>query len=387
MIKDFFSGLFRKNSIAEGKESERGLGIKDEINLNDPYLREQYVISCLEQMRDASEEIDRITAEYSLVTSYLTDMEEIDALPEDDREELSEIAKRIHELRKKHDSFVTKKTVMTEHEYNRVDAIADDIPDAIKKLTAEEDYKGLVKSDLSRLDKEKQAYSYRKREVSASIESSKSITILIMVATVALLLILFSLNMFLKWDVTVFYYITVAFLAISVTVVYIRYADFLAEKRRIESTYNELILLENKVKIRYVNNKNLLDYLYTKYEVSSAAELRSLYDRYVKEREERKSFERNEASFDIETTKLLRLLRRTRVTDPELWIGQSDALYDRKEMVEVKHHLIGRRQKLRKQLEYNEQIALEASDEVKDIIRKYPEAAPSLMEIMDKYEK
>lgn len=387
MIKDFFSGLFRKNSITEGKESERGLGIKDEINLNDPYLREQYVISCLEQMRDASAEIDRITAEYTLVTSYLTDMEEIDALPEDDREELSEIAKRIHELRKKHDSFVTKKTVMTEHEYNRVDAIADDIPDAIKKLTAEEDYKGLVKSDLSRLDKEKQAYSYRKREVSASIESSKSITILIMVATVALLLILFSLNMFLKWDVTVFYYITVAFLAISVTVVYIRYADSIAEKRRIESTYNELILLENKVKIRYVNNKNLLDYLYTKYEVSSAAELRSLYDRYVKEREERKSFERNEASFDIETTKLLRLLRRTRVTDPELWIGQSDALYDRKEMVEVKHHLIGRRQKLRKQLEYNEQIALEASDEVKDIIRKYPEAAPSLMEIMDKYEK
>ncbi|MBO4678390.1 MAG: hypothetical protein J5626_01825, partial [Lachnospiraceae bacterium] len=68
-----------------------------------------------------------------------------------------------------------------------------------------------------------------------------------------------------------------------------------------------------------------------------------------------------------------------------VWIHQSDALYDNREMVEVRHNLIGMRQKLRKQLEYNQEIASEARDEVKDVIMKYPEAADSLMETVNKY--
>ena len=74
-----------------------------------------------------------------------------------------------------------------------------------------------------------------------------------------------------------------------------------------------------------------------------------------------------------------------RIKDPDVWVHQSDAIYDNREMVEVRHNLIGRRQKLRKQLEYNQEIASEARDEVKDVIRRYPEAADSLMETVNKY--
>ena len=74
-----------------------------------------------------------------------------------------------------------------------------------------------------------------------------------------------------------------------------------------------------------------------------------------------------------------------RIKDPDVWVHQSDAIYDNREMVEVRHNLIGRRQKLRKQLEYNQEIASEARDEVKDVIKRYPEAADSLMETVNKY--
>lgn len=382
----FFKKLFKKNSIEKEDEWDKVQANRFEIDMSNAYLREQYVISCLEQMKDASREIDRITSEYATVTSYLTDIEEIEALSEEDREELASLGKKIHDLRKKYDMLSSQESTMNEHEFARLRSLEDDIPDAIKKLTEEEDYRARVKSDLQKIDKEKQAYTYRKREVANSIENARGIAIIVMVSAAALIVILFALSAFLKWEVTLFYYVTIALAAILDTILYIRYSDNVAEKRRIESTYNELILLENKVKIRYVNNKNLLDYLYTKYDVESAAKLRASYDNYIKEKEARKAFERTEEDYEIATAKLLRFLKSTRVTDPELWISQSDALYDKKEMVEVRHHLIGRRQKLRKQLEYNEQIALEASDEVKDVIKKYPESGPALMELMNKYE-
>ena len=36
-----------------------------------------------------------------------------------------------------------------------------------------------------------------------------------------------------------------------------------------------------------------------------------------------------------------------------MWINHANALYDKKEMVEVKHNLLIRRQKLRTRMEYN----------------------------------
>ena len=149
---------------------------------------------------------------------------------------------------------------------------------------------------------------------------------------------------------------------------------------------NELIILENKVKIRFVNNKSLLDYLYDKFDVKSASELNDLYDRYLKEKEARRRFERNEAVYSDEKTKLLSILRTLDIRDPEVWMHHTDALYDNKEMVEIRHDLIGRRQKLRKQMEYNEQIALEASEEIKEIISEYPQYANELMELVNTYE-
>ena len=380
----FFDKIFKKKNTA-ASEWDEVVNSKDSINLSDPYLREQYVISCLEQMKDASDEIDRINDEYSTVTSYLTDMEEIEALPEDEKAELAEIARAIHDLRKDHEKYVRTPAHMTDKEYEHMEAIIAEVPEGIEKLTKEEDYKSKVKSDLARIDTERSAYEMRRREVVGNLENARGIATISMVSAAVLIVILFALQIFLKLDVAIGYYITVGIAAVAITLVYIKYTDYMSEKKRIESTSNSLILLENKVKIRYVNNKNLLDYLYTKYQVSSADELKDLHERFLKEREARRSFEKNEAAYETATAKLLRRLRAVRIKDPDVWIHQSDALYDKREMVEVRHNLIGMRQKLRKQLEYNQDIASEARDEVKDVMKRFPEAADSLMETVNKY--
>lgn len=382
----FFKKLFKKNSIADNEWDEL-TATKDDIDMSDPYVREQYVLSCLEQMHEASKEIDRINEEYSVVTSYLTDMEEIEALSEQDKKELEAIAKRIGELRKTHDNFVLHPGTMSEEEFERMSSFGDSIADGIKSLKEAEDYNKKVKADLKKISKEREAYKYRRKEVYSALDNTRGIATISMVAAAVLVVILFALQKALYLDVSIGYYLTIALAAVTITVVYLKYKDYENEKKRIEHASNELILLENKVKIRYVNNKNLLDYLCAKYETDSSEALNKSYEKFLKEREDRKAFERNEASLDTETAKLLKRLRSMRINDPEVWLHQTEAIVDKREMVEVRHNLIARRQKLRKRLEYNEQIAIEASDEVKDVMKKYPKSAPSLMELINKYEK
>lgn len=387
----FWKKLFRKNKYTEEPEETSDWDAiqseKEYLNMKDPAVREQYVRSCLDKMREASGEIDRINAEYSLVTSYLTDMEEIEALKDEEKKPIENIARHLHDLRAAHDSYVLSPSLMSEEEYNRMEKMADDVPDGIKKLQEEEEYKEKVKQDLMRLDREKRAYEYRRHEVKTAIANARGIAGIAIAAAVVLTFILLVLQLALKMDVIIGYYITIAVAALALTIIYVKYTDRVREQDRINNTMNELILLENKVKIRYVNNRNLLDYLYTKFGVHNCAELKSLYEKFVKEEEERRKFERNEVIYEDELSRLVNALKRFRIKDPQIWIHQADALYDPREMVEIRHGLIGRRQKLRKQLEYNEQIAVEASDEVKDIIKNYPDYASSIMSLVELYQK
>lgn len=380
-----FSKIFKKNKENDGSAWDEIAAGRADLDLSNPIVREQYVISCLEQMKDASSEIDRINAEYAVVTSYLMDMEEIEALPEDNKKELADIARRLKDLRKAHDKYVLTPSIMTEREYNHIDAMFDEVEEGIAKMKAEEEYRDKVKSDLKRIDREITAYRLRQREVRTAMENTRGIATISLVSSGVLVVILFLLQALLDLDVVLGYYIAVALIAVTMTVIYLKYNGFSTEKSKVDRGINELILLENKVKIRYVNNKNLLDYLYTKYEVASSAQLRDLFEKFLKEKEARRSFEKNEAAYEDEASKLLRRLRNLRIKDPEIWLHQSDALFDSREMVEIRHSLIGRRQKLRKQIEYNEQIAIEASDEVKEVIKDYPAARDSLLDLVNKY--
>ena len=59
-------------------------------------------------------------------------------------------------------------------------------------------------------------------------------------------------------------------------------------------------------------------------------------------------------------------------------MSRSLALLDAKEMVEIRHGYIQRRQKLRKQMEYYKGMAEMARNEVKDLAADYPEYAKEI---------
>ena len=90
---------------------------RDDVDFTDEEQRSRYIVNCLEQIAEASKEIDLLQGEYSLVTSYLTDMEEIEALPDAQREEVDRIAGKLTYLEQERARYRGKKNRMSDSEY------------------------------------------------------------------------------------------------------------------------------------------------------------------------------------------------------------------------------------------------------------------------------
>ena len=79
----FLSKLFKKKKHQENDTDDWETVVydRDDVDFSDEEERSRYIANCLEQMGEATREMNLLTGEYSLITSHLTDMEEIEALP------------------------------------------------------------------------------------------------------------------------------------------------------------------------------------------------------------------------------------------------------------------------------------------------------------------
>lgn len=360
---------------------------RDYINFHDKKQRQDYVSSCLERLGEASNKIDELTKEYNVVTSYLQDTEEIDALPKEIRVQIDYDARKIVSATRDRSRYLDNENRMPDEKYEKLQRMEEDVPEGIAKLKKEEDYQVLVKKDLSRLDSEKYAYMYRLNELENTIANLKGMTGICIGALIVCVVMLLVMQFLFEMDTAIGYLIVVAAAAITLTVLFVKYGDASREETSVEKCIAKIITLQNKVKIRYVNNKHLLDYLYLKFGVNKSTELEDLWNRYSEEKNERKKFEKAEEDLVFFKKSLVSNLTKYRINTPEVWIKQAAALIDPKEMVEIRHELIGQRQALRKQMENNKDIALKAQQEVKDLADTYPSYRMEIMEMVAAYEE
>lgn len=379
-----------KEEIAQQEEENLDAGQvimkRENVDMHDKSQRERYINACLEQLAESSKELETLEAEYNIITSKLTDMEEIDAIAPEMKEQLCSIAKNIIDLEQNHNKKKGRKSIMSENEYAHMERISEFMPKGIQKLKDAEEYQVLVKNDLGKLDGEKQAYLYRKNEIENEQRTMKGLTVICLGSMLALFLIMSVISQTLHMDVQLGYIIAVLIAAIAMTLVFVKYGESQRELLRVEKAMNKLILLQNTVKIRYVNNTNLLDYLYMKYEVSDSKNLQKLWNNYEQERKTREEEAQLRQELDNTQANLVKILRKCKIQDPYIWLHQAAAIYDNKEMVELRHGLIIQRQKLRKQMEYNAKMAQDAQDEIRDVVENYPEYAQKILDMVADYE-
>jgi len=370
----------------EGVIEEELVSIRDDVDFKKEEERSRYIMNCLEQIEDASREIELLTGEYQLITAYLTDMEEVENLPEEQKKDLFDTAMYLKNLESERTNYLSKKDRLTDSRFHQIEQQEAELQEGLKKLQEAEGYGKLVKQDLKRLDRERHSYEYRKEELLAIKSNAKGIATICVVALSLCLVMLAVMQFGFGMDTKLGYLLMAGLASVAFTVLYVKNTEAIKEQRQVEKAINKLILLQNKVKIRYVNNTNLLEYYYLKYKVDNGKQLEKIWTMYQEEKEERKKFEQSQTDLDFFKNKLISTLRKSRVKYPERWIHQAAAIVDSKEMVEKRHELIVRRQSLRKQLDYNKELAEKAKEEVKEVVRTYPEYAKEITEMVDKYE-
>ena len=276
---------------------------------------------------------------------------------------------------------------MNDADYNRMRKQEDELQEGIGKLKECEGYGAKVKQDLQRLDRERHAYEYMRSDLEVALNNLRGMALIFLTAFIICIIMLLVLQFGFEMNTRVGYILAVAAVAVAITAVWMKYVDSDKELRRVERAVNKLILLQNKVKIRYVNNKNLQDYLCMKYGTDSAAALERLWLQYQQEKEERKEYAEAEAKTEYYQKQLVGKMTNYHVAAPERWISQPEALLDKREMVEMRHELIVRRQALRKQMEYNSDVTETARKEIMDVVGKHPAYADEIMEMLDRFEE
>ena len=359
----------------------------DSLDITDEDQRMQYVSDWLEQAADASRELELLNGEYSRVTAYLTDIEEIEALPGEEREALNGIARRMLGFVKERERYQGKKNRMKDSDYYRMRQQEEEIQEGIEKLRECERYGELVKQDMQRLERERHAHAFRKAELENMLTNFRGMAIIFLSALSACVLLLMVMQFGFEMNTQIGYILSVGAAAVAITVIFVKYTDAEREKRSVEKAVNKLILLQNKVKIRYVNNRNLLEYLQIKYDTKSAENLEKRWKLYQQEKEERKQYAEAEAKLDYYQKQLVGRLGNYRITDPDRWMNQPAALLDKREMVEIRHELILRRQALRKQMDYNHEIEEKSRQGIMDLVKKYPVYAAEVMAMVDRYDQ
>ncbi len=387
-IFDFFRKIFTPRSRRKAQEGEweRLVNARDGVDFEQEEERSRYVTDCLEQIAEASKELEMLQGEYGRVTAYLTDLEELEALPEQEMESLEITARKLQSMEREYEDFTQRKNRMDDALYYQLKNREPELEEGINKIRDAEHYGTLVKQDLQRLDGERHAYEYRKNELHGIMENLRGMAVIFLTALVICMILLAVLQFALDMQTQVGYFIAVLATALALTILAVKYMDADREMERVLRDARRLVKLQNKVKIRYVNNKNLLDYYYIKYDVDSGKKLEKRYHQYLEEKEQRKQFAETEARREYYHKQLLTQLGHYHIQYPDQLSGNVSVILDRREQVERRHELILRRQSLRKQMEYNNTVAEEAKQEIKDIVAAYPRYAAEITEMVDRYD-
>lgn len=325
-----------------------------------------------DQIVDATYQMEDLRAEYDMVTSYFTDIQTIEELPQNIKQEIMDIAQKIAYLENETSQFLHSDDRISDENFRMIQGI-ENLTEVFGQLKDLEDMDMKIKRDLKNLEAEKNSQEYlqdsieeRQAKIRMFLIGFGAVSVLLVV-TLAVIGILADTNLVIP--ILLILLVIAGMAALSV----ITYRNMSYEFKMSQMRENRAINLMNKVKIKYINNTSTLDYLYSKYNIKSLRELEYLYDQYLIMVDEVRQYQKTAGDLREFSDNLSKLLFAHGVKDPDIWTKQFLALIDNREMVEVKHSLNVRRQKLREQIAYNEELRLSGLKDIREMLKANPE--------------
>lgn len=316
----------------------------------------QAVQDFCEQLVDVTNHMEEIKTEYRIVTNYLTDIQRIEELPIEAAEDINATAQMILQLDADRQAYLESEKLLPLEQYNTMAAYEDEVFDTIKKLNEMEMRDSMLKSDMGHLEGEKESLKYVRADDADRIERLRGVII-----TILVLFMLTSIGLFVyaasaKKAVTLYALAVGAFAVVAFAIAYGRYVDIRKEVRESEAKLNRAISLLNKVKVKYINNVNTMEYIYRKYGVNSCKELEYRNELYQKMVRDEKRFDRADNDLRVQQERLEKKLDRIGVRDTGVWLSQVHAFVERSELTGIKQALMERRRNLSNRMTISEKI-------------------------------
>ncbi len=380
-----FFDLFKKRKIKQEPVREQGAASISEAAFTDRETRTAFIEGNCEIIVAADKQIMESRKEYEVVTGYLSDIQKIDAVSKEERKEINESANRILNLNKERSAMQHTPPKITIAQRNAIEQDEDAVQGEIKKLSENEAYQGLVENDLKVLENERDLLDgIINKDISRTEFNRKILTIATVFIGIALIFLIVA-RIRTKADVTLVFALVVLFGAVSAGYFFFVHRKTIEDMKLNEAKLGRAITLINKTKIKYVNVTNVLDYNYEKYHVTGAQELIFNWKEYNRIVEEERRFRKAEQLIDFYDNDLRTRLKNCGVQDAGIWVYQCEALVDAGEMVEVRHRLNVRRQKLRKAIDFNDRQKKSAVLALRSFVVKHREYEYETRMVMERY--
>lgn len=383
-------GIFKKKNKTKQEQllsdidndlKEKNLKL-EEINISSKEERDQYVTYSCEQIKLAAKELEDAKQEYNLVTTYLSDMQQLEKLPSNNKAEVMDLARDIVALNRDRKSYQDISAKITDIQYSQIELNEEEIPDVLKDLDQREKEQNLIKTDLKYLESEKTSLIFMRKDTVRSLKNMKALAIITLFTLVITFLMLVILKSIFAMEISYGFSAAVLIGALASTAIFVKIRYNVVELKKYDLKINRAIGLLNSTKIRYVNSTNALEYICNKYNISGSRELAILWEQYLNAKAESQKYKMNTSDLHYNNRQLTNILTRYKISSPSFWVHQALALIDNIEMIEIRHNLIIRRQNLRKRVEYNTEIIKKIKNDITKIASTNPEYTDEIMDII-----
>lgn len=356
-------------------------------NWNDPKKLEHYILDSCEQIIALTKEIEGEKTEYRIVTSYLTDIQTIEGLPEEMRQSIREAATNIEQQNAARQAYEKATYQISEEQFMLMEQEEDDIPQTIHRLLDNERYQDKVRRDKNILEAQKNQWEIEREAITGERKILKRASVLLFLLYATLLILLFVLQFMAKMDLTVAFLVLFFVGALGGAMIYFRSLYLQKQMRQATRNENQAISLLNVVCMKYVNVTKAVEYTKDKFGIHNSTELNYVWEQYTSAVREKEKFLRNNDDLEYFNGRLIRLLQRIDLYDRKIWLTQTKALIDDQEMVEIKHNLVKRRQKIRAHMEENRKIVQSERNEIDRLMTEHEHYVPEIIEIISSVDK
>lgn len=342
---------------------------------------------CCEAIRSIERQNGDAKKEYDKVTNRLLDMERIDAVSGDKRGVLESHCKKIMTLTQERNRYKDRNIRITDAQMRTFAPFEDDLAEEVRKMYDAETYQTAIERDLNYLEKEKDIHRKEQRQISARQKMLQRMAKALIVLMISLFALFAVINYGMHMDMTFPYLGTIALAAISALFLFGESTRNRKDMALAGKKLNKAIGLSNRVKIKYINNRNVLDYNQEKFQVTSAKDFEEKWQEYHSAREYEQKFKENTDQLRVQQDALMKQLKEIEVKDTEVWLSETLAIVDKREMVEIRHALNLRRGKIRDSINQGEEAKKTLVGKIDYLIEKYPHMSREIIAIVQAYQE